>query len=92
MTERVRIGTRGSDLALWQANEAKRHLAAAGFEAELVVIKTTGDKLQTASLAAASLPRTRSTRERTSFTQLPALPASACCRRLPTTRSFPSVV
>lgn len=51
MTERVRIGTRGSDLALWQANEAKRRLTAAGFEAELVVIKTTGDKRQNVPLA-----------------------------------------
>ena len=51
MTERVRIGTRGSDLALWQANDAKRRLAAAGFDAELVIIKTTGDKRRDVPLA-----------------------------------------
>jgi hydroxymethylbilane synthase len=48
----VRIGTRGSALALWQANHvrdefARRH----GVEAELVRIHTSGDKLQTAPVA-----------------------------------------
>ena len=48
---RIRIGTRGSQLALWQANEAARRLTAAGYEPELVIIKTTGDKRQDVSLA-----------------------------------------
>lgn len=51
MTERIRIGTRGSELALWQANEAKRQLALAGCDAELVVVKTTGDKRHDVPLA-----------------------------------------
>ncbi|HYH06917.1 MAG TPA: hydroxymethylbilane synthase [Thermoanaerobaculia bacterium] len=48
---RVRIGTRGSQLALWQANETKRRLELAGHEAELHIVKTTGDKRHDVSLA-----------------------------------------
>ena len=51
MSARVRIGTRGSRLALWQANETARRLAAAGFESELVIVKTTGDQRRDVSLA-----------------------------------------
>ena len=47
----IRIGTRGSQLALWQANETARLLTAAGFEPEIVVVKTTGDKRHDVSLA-----------------------------------------
>lgn len=48
---KLRIGTRGSALALWQANEAARLFTAAGYEPELVLVKTTGDKRQDVSLA-----------------------------------------
>lgn len=48
----LRIGTRGSQLALWQANEVKRRLALAGHDAELTIVKTTGDKRQDVPLAA----------------------------------------
>ena len=48
----LRIGTRGSQLALWQANEVKRRLALAGHDAEIAIVKTTGDKRQDVSLAA----------------------------------------
>ncbi|MCU0345776.1 MAG: hydroxymethylbilane synthase [Saprospiraceae bacterium] len=44
--KKIRIGTRGSKLAIWQAEFAKSALEAAGFETELVVIKTTGDLVQ----------------------------------------------
>ena len=40
------IGTRGSVLALWQANFIKDELAAIGVEAELKIIKTQGDIIQ----------------------------------------------
>ena len=40
------IGTRGSELALAQSGLIVQQLASAGFEAELVVIKTTGDRIQ----------------------------------------------
>lgn len=48
---RLRLGTRGSALALWQANEVARLLAAAGYESELVTIRTTGDRRADVSLA-----------------------------------------
>jgi hydroxymethylbilane synthase len=48
----IRIGTRGSMLAKWQAEFVRRKiLEATGVDIEIVVIKTTGDKLQTASFA-----------------------------------------
>lgn len=50
----LRIGTRGSPLALWQAHEVRRRLGAAfglGDEAfEIVVIKVTGDQIQDKAL------------------------------------------
>jgi hydroxymethylbilane synthase len=49
----LRIGTRGSLLAKWQAEFIRKRLfAAAGVEAEIVIIKTAGDKLQQAPLTA----------------------------------------
>jgi hydroxymethylbilane synthase len=39
----LRIGTRGSALALWQAERIRTLLAAAGYETQRVEIKTTGD-------------------------------------------------
>jgi hydroxymethylbilane synthase len=45
---KIRIGTRGSQLALWQANEVARLLPC---ESEIVTIKTTGDKRTDVSLA-----------------------------------------
>jgi hydroxymethylbilane synthase len=43
---RLTIGSRGSKLALWQAHWVRDQLAAAGYEIEVRIIKTTGDKLQ----------------------------------------------
>jgi len=40
------IGSRGSQLALWQASWAKDQLSAAGHEIAIEIIRTTGDKLQ----------------------------------------------
>jgi len=48
----VRIGTRGSPLALWQANETSRLLRDAGFDTEIVPIRTTGDLRRDVPLAA----------------------------------------
>ena len=48
---RIRIGTRGSALALWQANETSRLLQLAGHEPEIVTVRTTGDKRTDVSLA-----------------------------------------
>ena len=49
----LRIGTRGSMLAKWQAESVRKRLfASAGVEAEIVIIKTAGDKLQHIPLTA----------------------------------------
>ena len=45
------IATRGSELALWQANHVKARLEALGAEVALRVIKTTGDKILDRPLA-----------------------------------------
>lgn len=47
----LRIGSRGSQLALWQANHVARLLQDAGHSTEILVIKTTGDKMLDVSLA-----------------------------------------
>jgi hydroxymethylbilane synthase len=51
MSKTIRIGTRGSQLALWQANETSNRLAELGYKPEIVVIKTTGDKRTEVPLA-----------------------------------------
>lgn len=43
MQKIIRIGTRESQLAVWQANEVKRLLEIEGFASELVYIKSEGD-------------------------------------------------
>lgn len=40
------IGSRGSQLALWQANYTKERLEARGFECRIEIIHTKGDKIQ----------------------------------------------
>lgn len=40
------IGSRGSDLALWQANHVKAQLEALGHQVQITVIKTQGDAIQ----------------------------------------------
>ena len=48
----LRIGTRGSLLAKWQAEYVRKQLfARAGVEAEIVIIKTAGDKLPASPLS-----------------------------------------
>jgi hydroxymethylbilane synthase len=48
---RLRIGSRGSQLALWQANHISNLLRERGHQVELEVIKTTGDKITDVALA-----------------------------------------
>ena len=43
MKKTIRIGTRDSELALWQANTVKKHLESLGYSTELVPVKSTGD-------------------------------------------------
>jgi len=44
--QQIRIGSRGSDLALWQANHVKRQLEALGCSVTIKIIKTQGDAIQ----------------------------------------------
>jgi len=44
--QKITIGSRGSDLALWQANHVKRQLEDLGHEVEIKVIVTQGDAIQ----------------------------------------------
>jgi hydroxymethylbilane synthase len=48
---KLRIGSRGSQLALWQANHVARLLRGQGHAMEIEVIKTTGDKITSVALA-----------------------------------------
>lgn len=47
----LRIGSRGSQLALWQANHVAELLRSRGHHVEIEVIKTTGDKITEVALA-----------------------------------------
>lgn len=42
----LRIGSRGSQLALWQANHIGAELKAKGHTVEITIIRTTGDRMQ----------------------------------------------
>lgn len=46
MSQPIIIGSRGSDLALWQANFTKDALESLGHQVEIVIIKTQGDRIQ----------------------------------------------
>ena len=47
----LRIGSRGSQLALWQANHIAACLRTRGHSVQIEIIKTTGDKLQEVTFA-----------------------------------------
>jgi hydroxymethylbilane synthase len=47
----LRIGSRGSQLALWQAGHIKALLEARGHQVEIEIIKTTGDRITDVALA-----------------------------------------
>jgi hydroxymethylbilane synthase len=47
----LRIGSRGSQLALWQANHISALLRERGHQVEIEIIKTTGDKITDVALA-----------------------------------------
>jgi hydroxymethylbilane synthase len=51
VTQRLRLATRGSPLALTQSASVRDRLAAAGVEAELVVVETEGDRRRDVPLA-----------------------------------------
>lgn len=43
---KIRIGSRGSDLALWQAHFVEDQLQKLGHEVEIIIISTKGDRIQ----------------------------------------------
>ncbi len=47
----IRIGSRGSQLALWQANHIAAALRALGHQVSIEVIRTTGDRMQNVAFA-----------------------------------------
>ncbi|AXC15047.1 Porphobilinogen deaminase [Acidisarcina polymorpha] len=47
----IRIGSRGSQLALWQSNHIAAALRANGHHVEIEIIRTTGDRLQEVTFA-----------------------------------------
>lgn len=51
MEKVIRIGTRGSKLALWQANHVASLLQASGYRTEVIPIETRGDKILSVSIA-----------------------------------------
>lgn len=46
MSRKIIIGSRGSDLALWQAHHVEARLQELGHDVEIKIIKTQGDKIQ----------------------------------------------
>lgn len=51
-TQPIRLGTRGSQLALWQANHIAEELRRGGHTVAVEVIRTTGDRMQDPSFVA----------------------------------------
>lgn len=50
-SNRLRIASRGSTLALWQSEHVRDLLRGAGVEAEIVVVRTTGDQIRDVPLS-----------------------------------------
>lgn len=48
---RIKIGTRGSKLALWQAHFIESELSKAGMDSEIITFETKGDKIQDRNLS-----------------------------------------
>jgi len=51
MNKTIRIGTRGSKLAMWQANHVADLIKPSGFHTEIVPIETKGDKILDVSIS-----------------------------------------
>lgn len=51
MSKTIRIGTRGSALALWQAEHVAGLIHAGGFRTEIIPVETKGDKILDVSIA-----------------------------------------
>src|SRR6185503_16520391 len=51
MNKVIRIGTRGSKLAMWQAHHVASLIAPSGYQTEIIPIETRGDKILDVSIA-----------------------------------------
>jgi len=51
MNKLIRIGTRGSQLAMWQAQHVAELIHPSGYRTEIIPIETRGDKIQNVSIA-----------------------------------------
>jgi hydroxymethylbilane synthase len=51
MNKLIRIGTRGSKLALWQANHVAELIRPSGYRTEIIPVETRGDKMLNVSIA-----------------------------------------
>jgi hydroxymethylbilane synthase len=51
MNKIIRIGTRGSKLALWQAEHVAQLIKPSGYKTEIIIIETQGDKMLDVSIA-----------------------------------------
>ena len=51
MNKTIRIGTRGSKLALWQANHVAEMIKPSGYQTEIIPIDTRGDKILDVTIA-----------------------------------------
>lgn len=51
MSDKIRIGTRGSKLALWQAYFVEERIKEAGGDCEIITIETKGDKILNTSIS-----------------------------------------
>ena len=51
MSNPIKIGTRGSKLALWQANYVADKLKEGGLDTEIITIQTKGDKILNKTIA-----------------------------------------
>src|SRR6186713_842892 len=51
MNKTIRIGTRGSKLALWQAEHVAALIKPSGYRTEIIPIETRGDKILDVSIA-----------------------------------------
>jgi hydroxymethylbilane synthase len=56
MNAPIRIGSRGSQLALWQANHIADTLRKNGHSAEIEIIRTTGDRMQNSEEGMGGMP------------------------------------
>src|SRR5665213_4267655 len=74
MTQPIRIGSRGSQLALWQANHIAGQLRALGHEVAIEIIRTTGDRMQEPSPTSSGAPGASHSGTRESVTPDPGSP------------------